>query len=109
MLILFDHGTPWGLARKLTGHTVVPARRMGWDELSNGDLIKAAEAAVFDILLTTDQNIRYQQNLKGRKIAIVVLAGSTNWAHVRLHIKRIVAAIDAAFPGSYEEVLIPFP
>ena len=109
MLILFDHGTPWGLARKLTGHTVVPARRMGWDELSNGDLIKAAEAAVFDILLTTDQNIRYQQNLKDRKIALVVLSGSTNWAHVRQHIDRIVLAVDSILSGGYVEVSIPFP
>jgi hypothetical protein len=108
MLILFDHGTPWGLARKLTGHTVVPARRMGWDELSNGDLIKAAEAAVFDILLTTDQNIRYQQNLKDRKIALVVLSGSTNWAHVRQHIDRISATVEGTKIGSYAEVFIPF-
>jgi len=108
MLILFDHGTPWGLARNLTGHTVVPAKQMGWDQLSNGDLLKVAEAALFDLLLTTDQSIRYQQNLKGRKIALVVLSGSTNWAHVRLHMDRIVATVDAAEVGSYVEVPIPF-
>jgi len=108
MLILFDHGTPWGRARKLTDHTVVSAKQMGWDQLTNGDLLKVAEAALFDLLLTTDQNIRYQQNLKGRKIALVVLSGSTNWAHVRLHIDRIVAIVDAAEVSSYVEVPIPF-
>jgi hypothetical protein len=53
MLILFDHGTPWGLARTLTGHTVIPAKQMGWDQLTNGDVLKVAEAALFDLLLTT--------------------------------------------------------
>jgi hypothetical protein len=74
MLILFDHGTPAPLSTFLTGHTVQKAKDMGWDTLSNGDLLKAGEAAGFEILLTTDKNIQYQQNLTGRKIALVVLA-----------------------------------
>ena len=73
MLILFDHGTPRSIARFLKGHTVVEALARGWDRLINGALLNAAEDAGFDVLLTTDKNIRYQQNLKGRKIAIVVL------------------------------------
>jgi len=108
MLILFDHGTPRGLAQELPGHTVTTAKAMGWEQLNNGDLLQAAEEAAFNLLLTTDQRIRYQQNLTGRKIAILVLSGTTKWSRVRLHCDRIAAAVDAATHGSYAEVLIPF-
>ena len=66
MLILFDHGTPKGLIRALPGHTVHTAQAKGWDALSNGALLKAAEEAGFAVLLTTDGRIRYQQNLSAR-------------------------------------------
>ena len=108
MLILFDHGTPRGLARALSGHTVITAKARGWDRLSNGALLKAAEEAAFDLLLSTDQGIRYQQNLAGRKIATVVLSGTTKWSRVRLHLDRITVAVNAATPGSYTEVAVPF-
>ena len=108
MLILFDHGTPRGLARALAGHTVVAAKAKGWDRLANGALLKVAEEAAVDLLLTTDQRIRYQQNLAGRKIAIIVLAGTTRWSRVRLHLDRVAAVVDAATPGSYTEVEVPF-
>lgn len=68
MRILFDHGAPRGLAAELFGHTVTPAKAMGWERLSNGDLLSAAEEANFELLLTTDSNLRYQQNLTARKI-----------------------------------------
>lgn len=77
MLILFDHGAPRGVARALRGHTVITARSKGWHRLSNGALLKAAGEGNVDVLFTTDQQIRYQQNLKGRTIAIVVLTGTT--------------------------------
>jgi len=108
MLVLFDHGTPRGLARLLPEHTVITAKARGWDSLSNGELLKMAEAAAVDLLITTDQKIRYQQNLADRKIAIVVLAGSTKWSRVRLHHERIATVVNAATPGSYTEVAIPF-
>ena len=108
MLILFDHGTPKGLASALSGHTIITAQARGWDRLNNGVLLTAAEQAAFELLLTTDGNLRYQQNLAGRKIALVVLTGSTKWSRVRLHLDRITAAVSAATPGSYTEVLIPF-
>jgi hypothetical protein len=108
MLILFDHGMPRGVARTLSEHTVIAAKARGWDRLNNGDLLRVAEQAAFDLLLTTDRRIRYQQNLTGRKIAIVVLGGATKWARVRLHLERIAAAVNAATPGSYTEVEIPF-
>ena len=80
----------------------------GWDKLSNGVLLNVAEAEAVDLLFTTDQRIRYQQNLTGRKIAIVVLTGTTKWSRVQLHLERIAAAIDAATSGSYTEIPIPF-
>jgi hypothetical protein len=107
VLVLFDHGTPKGLARALVGHTVHTAQSRGWDTLSNGELLNAAEEAGFDLLLTTDRRIRYQQNLKVRRIALVVLTGSTKWSGVRQHTDRIGAAVSSATPGSYSEVEIP--
>ncbi len=74
MLVLFDHSTPAPLASHLTGHSVTEARDRGWDTLSNGELLAEAERAGFDVLLTADRNMRYQQNLSGRKIALVVLS-----------------------------------
>lgn len=81
---------------------------MSWERLNNGDLLTAAENAAFDLLLTTDQRIRYQQNLTGRKIAIVVLTGTTKWSHVKLHCSRIDAVVNASSSGGYVEVFIPF-
>jgi hypothetical protein len=80
----------------------------GWDTLSNGSLLKTAEDAGFDVLLTTDRRIRYQQNLSARRIGLVVLTGSTKWSRVRQHIDRIADAVAAAPPGSYSKVEIPF-
>ena len=70
-------------------------------------MLTAAEDAGFDILLTTDKNMRYRQNLAGRKIAIVVL-GRQQWPQLRPHVQRVVEAINAATPGSYTEVEVPF-
>ena len=76
MLILFDHVTPAGIARFLAGHATTKAKDRGWDRLSNGDLLTVAEEAGFDLLLTADKNIRHQQNLEGRRIALVVFEHS---------------------------------
>lgn len=108
MRVLFDHGTPRGLITALGGHTVTTAQAEGWDKLDNGALLDAAEQAGMDLLLTTDRRIRYQQNLSGRKIAIVVLSGTTKWSRVRLQTQRIAAVVAAAQPGSYTEINIPF-
>ena len=107
MRILFDHGTPAPLIPFLTGHSVTKAKAAGWDRLANGALLDAAEAAGFQLLLTADKNIHYQQNLTGRKISIVVL-GNAQWPVLRDYVERVVAAVDAATPGSYTEVEIPF-
>lgn len=106
MRILFDNGTPNPIARSLAGHEVAYARQIGWHELRNGELLQQAEEAGYELLLTSDKNIRYQQNLSQRRIAIVVL-GNQQWPYVKLHLDRIVDAVNAAIPGSYAEVEIP--
>jgi len=107
MLVLFDHSVPAPLSPYLIGHTITEARTRGWDTLSNGDLLAEAERAGFDVFLTADKNIRYQQNLAGRRIAVVVLS-TPQWPLVRLHIAKIVAAVNAATPGTFAEVQIPY-
>jgi hypothetical protein len=107
MRILFDHGTPSGIAPSLAPHEVTEARDRGWDKISNGDLLRLAEDNGFDLLLTTDKRIRYQQNLTDRKITIVVLGNST-WRIVRLYLDRISLAVNNTPPGGYAEVEIPF-
>jgi len=107
MLILFDNGTPSPLRYALQGHVIVEAIERGWERTANGALIAAAEAAGFEVLLTTDKNLRYQQNLQGRKIAFVVI-GNQQWPTLRRYVERVVAAVNAATPGSFTEVDIPF-
>jgi predicted nuclease of predicted toxin-antitoxin system len=107
MKILFDNGAPKPIARVLAGHEGTYARKIGWHELGNGELILKAEEAGYEVLLTTDKNIQYQQNLSGRKIALMVL-GNSQWPLVRQYLDKVAAAVDAATPGSYAEVDIPF-
>ena len=85
---------------------LVEAIERGWGRLLNGELIAAAEAAGFEVLLTTEKNIRYQQNLKGRKIDFVIISNQ-QWPTLRHYVERVVAAVNATFPGSYAEVDIP--
>lgn len=107
MLVLFDHSVPAPLTSYLIGHTVTEARTRGWDRLSNGDLLAEAERAGFEVFLTADKNIQYQQNLAARRIAVVVLS-TPQWPLVRLHTEKVAAAVNAATPGSYVEVEIPY-
>ncbi len=106
MLILFDQGTPVPIRRFLTEHKVETTAQRGWDTLKNGDLLKAAQDAGFEVLVTPDKNIRYQQDLKTVGIAIVVL-GTPQWPALRKHMDRVVAAVARAKPGEYIEVEIP--
>ena len=108
MLVVLDHNTPRGIARLLRDHTVKEAKTLGWDKLTNGELLRAAEHAGFEVLLTADQGIVYQQNLTGRKIAVVVL-GKGQWPYIRPAVAQVVAAVDAAKPGSVTIVEIPLP
>ena len=105
MRILFDQGTPANIRRYLEGHQVKTAYQMGWSMLKNGDLLRQAEEERFDLLLTSDQNMAYQQTLAGRKIAIVVL-GKNRWSLVRRVLPEIVKAVNEAETGSYTLVEI---
>jgi hypothetical protein len=107
MRILFDQGMPAPLIPFLEGHTVTQTKDLGWDKLVNGELLKAAEETGFEVLLTTDKNIAAQQNLKGRAIALVVL-GNSQWRIVQRHVRKVISSVNAATPGSYSEVDIPF-
>lgn len=105
MRVLFDQGTPDPLRRALTAHVVSTAYELGWSALSNGDLLDAAEAQ-FDAFVTTDQNLRYQQNLAGRRLAILVLPFAS-WPRLQSHVSSIVSAIDCLKPGDYVELSLP--
>ena len=106
MRVLFDQGTPVPLRQSLTHHEVTTAFELGWSTLKNGELLEAAERADFAVLVTTDLNLRYQQNLVSRRIAVVVLS-TPSWPRVQKAIEEVVKAVDAASPGSYSEVDIP--
>jgi glutamate racemase len=104
--ILFDQGTPAPLRHFLPHHEVATAYELGWSKLKNGELLSAAEADGFGVLVTTDSHIKYQQNLKSRRIAIVVL-GTTSWPRIQGAIAEVTCAIDDATRCGYTEVRIP--
>jgi hypothetical protein len=104
--VLFDQGTPVPLRRSLTRHEVTTAYERGWSKLKNGELLDATEREGFAVLVTTDSNLKYQQDLKARRIAIVVLS-TTSWPRIQRAIARIIRAIDGAAEGTYTEVEVP--
>lgn len=105
MKILFDHGTPAPLRRHLQGHAVDRSAEKSWELLENGELIRKAEEEGYEVIVTTDQNMRHQQNLAGRKLAVVVLM-ATAWPRVQHRTEEIRAAIEEARPGQVREVPI---
>jgi hypothetical protein len=107
--ILFDNNVPAGVRRFLAGYEVRTVSEMNWHpHLENGELLKAAEPTDLDVTVTSDQNILYQQNLKGRKLALVVL-GSNIWPIVSGNGKAIAAKVNKATPGSYDFIEMPLP
>jgi hypothetical protein len=104
--VVFDQGVPVPLRSRLSGHEVATVHELGWNTLKNGDLLLATEKTGYDLLLTTDQNLKYQQNLVSRRVGIVVLL-STSWPRIQKQVDSILAAISRAKQGSYEEVAIP--
>ena len=106
MRVLFDQPTPVPLRTFLQGHAVTTAAQQRWGRLKNGELLSAAESAGFEVLATADKNMRYEQNLIGRNIAVIVL-GKQQWPELQAHVQLIVSAVNAATPGSYTEVEIP--
>ena len=106
MRILFDKGTPRPLRRRLFGHEVETSVERGWDTLANGVLMDRAEEAGFDVLLTTDQSIRYQQNMSNRQIAVVVLM-NTSWPRMARNTEVVRIALEGLQPGELKDVQIP--
>jgi hypothetical protein len=106
MRLLFDQGTPVPLRNYLSNHHIETAFDKGWDNIKNGELLRRAEADGFDALITTDQNLRYQQNLTGRKIAIAVLM-TTSWPRIKNHVAAVVQIMDGLQPSDYIEIPIP--
>jgi len=104
--VLFDQGTPVPLRHALAGHSVSTAYELGWATLKNGELLTSAEEKGFDVLVTTDTNLRYQQNLSARKIAVVVLS-TTSWPRIRTAVESVSSAVNSASVGSYVEVAVP--
>ncbi|GAB3656613.1 hypothetical protein [Ramlibacter alkalitolerans] len=103
MRVLFDQGTPAPLRHALVGHSVETAFDLGWGTLQNGALLAAAEAEGFEVLLTTDKNLKFQQNLAGRRLAVVVLS-TTSWPRIRTATEKVLEAVECARPGSFTEV-----
>jgi hypothetical protein len=105
MKILFDHGTPAPLRGHLIGHEVATAYEMGWARFSNGDLLREPEAA-FDLLITTDQNLKYQQNLGQRRVALLVLS-TTSWPRIQKYVAQVITAVSGITSGDFLELEIP--
>jgi hypothetical protein len=104
--ILFDQGTPAPFRSHLAPHRVSTAFELNWGQLKNGDLMSEAEKAGFDVMVTTDQNLKYQQNLSTRQIGIVVI-DTTSWPRIKKGVARVVEAVNHVGPGGYVEVAIP--
>ncbi len=105
MRVLFDQGAPVPLRGRLPDHRVETAYERGWSNLRNSALLDRAEAEGFELLVTTDQGLRHQQNLTGRRLAVLVLM-STSWPRIEARADRIVAAIERIAPGECVEVPI---
>ena len=105
MRILFDNGTPRQLRRQLFGHEIETAMGRGWDTLANGVLLDRAEEAGYEVLITTDQGMRYQQNMSNRGVAVVVLM-NTAWPRISRRTEAIRNALDEIRPGELREVPI---
>ena len=102
MRILFDQGTPVPLRQHLFEHQVETAYELGWSRLTNGELLAAAEDR-FDVLVTTDRNLRYQQSLSGRRLAVLVLP-TTSWPKLRGLVQNIASSLASMKPGEYLEL-----
>ena len=105
MKILFDQGTPVPLRRHLQGHRVDTAYERGWSELRNSVLLDRAEEHGYDLLITTDQSLRHQQDLSARGVAVLVLR-STAWPLIRERVDEIRSAVGTMQPGQFTEVSV---
>ena len=106
MRILFDHNAPRQLKRHLVGHDVDVAEERGWATLVNGALLDQAEEAGYEVLITADKNMPYQQNIASRSLALIVL-GVNRWPLIEPRIEDVRAAIEGIQPGEVREVPMP--
>ncbi|MBD1914843.1 MULTISPECIES: hypothetical protein [Cyanophyceae] len=106
MRILFDQGTPVPLRSRLRVQAVVTAYEKGWATLRNGELLDAAEAEGFKVFVTTDQNLRYQQNLSTRKLAVVVLS-TTSWSRIKRQAALVESTVNGAIAEQVSFVQVP--
>jgi hypothetical protein len=106
MRILFDQGTPAPLRYRLPGHEIKLAFEQGWSTLQNGELLNAAENGGFEVFITTDKNLRYQQNLAHRKIALIVLS-APSWPRVQNIADNIAKTIETIKANDYIEITVP--
>ena len=106
MRVLFDQGTSEPLRHLLAQHEVATAYERGWSTLTNGELLDAVEKEGYAVLLTTDSNLKHQQNLERRRIAVVVLS-TPSWPRIQRAGASVLRAIDRASTGSFTEVTIP--
>ena len=105
MKILLDECVPWPMHRLLTGHTCSTVQGKGWGGIKNGDLLRRAEGE-FNLFITSDQNIRYQQNLLGRRIAIVELS-TNDISRIEAAKSLIEDAIEKILPNEFRQLNIP--
>jgi len=105
MRILLDECVPWPLHRQLTGHTCLSVQAQGWGGIKNGDLLTRAEAEC-DLFITSDQNIRYQQNLAGRRVAILELS-TNDLRRIQAASALIADAVAKMRPGEFKHLIIP--
>ncbi len=106
MRVLFDQGTPAPLRAALQDHVVVTALECGWDRLTDRELLDHAEADGFQVIVTTDQNLRHQMILTGRRLAILVLR-TTDWRRIRERVETVVDALRGIESGGYIELSFP--
>jgi len=104
--VIFDNSTPAPLAAFLIGHKISMCPKLGWARMGNGELLTAAEAAGFELMISADQNLKYQQNLTKRRIALIVL-GSNDWSIVQKYTAVIADFADGSSPNSYVFVEMP--
>jgi hypothetical protein len=105
MKILFDQGVPVPLRKRLNEHQIDTVFERGWSRLVNGELLATAEGEAYELFMSTDQNLKYQQNLAGRRLAILILL-STSWPRIQNKVEEIRSTIAKISPGDYVEVAI---